>query len=133
MLLRAPPTNYYLGSALSSPLCPFRSSLCVVRAIVSSAIPLGTLRVLVAFHFRNAVLGGPNCIRFAGVLARADAVREQHILFYHHTSELLLMFSLPGCAARVTSHTVFFHRPGSVSWHRKHLIKRWGQRLHRAP
>jgi len=82
MLLQAPPTNYYLTSAL---LTVVSISLIAVRgswqSYVSSAIPLGTLRVSVAFHFRNAVLGGRNCIRLAGVLARADAVREQHTLF----------------------------------------------------
>jgi hypothetical protein len=96
-LLRAPPEKYYLGSALVTIVSISLIALCVVfgnrvfrRRFAPAPLPFSSLLISTGL-FLVVVL--------AFVLPQLSQVLRQYFddtrYFYHHTSELLLMLSLP--------------------------------------
>ncbi len=109
-LIHAPPTNYYLGSALLTATSIFLIVLCIsvgnrlfrrwfIAARLSrSALVLSTgLFLLVVLVFVVPAFGQ--------VLS---AYAGQTHYFYHHSSELLLMFSLPLARLVILPASYFF-------------------------
>ena len=115
-LLHAPPTNYYLGSALLTGTSLLLIALCIIignrlfrqwfssarltasAIVVSTALFLLVVLIFVVPAFRQVV--------------SAYANRTQY--FYHHSSDLLLMLSLPLGRLLVLPTVYFFSAQRSL-------------------
>jgi hypothetical protein len=96
-LLRERPDNYYLGSALLTVVSISLIALCVVfgnrvfrRRFVPAPLPFSSLLISTGL-FLVVVLAFVVPELFQVIRQYADNTHY----FYHHSSELLLMFSLP--------------------------------------